>query len=93
MYGREPGHEASRCGLGLGSIFFWPAACFAKRALQSLAVTALLAVPAILWISQVAPHWPSELHANLATITARGGLDDPGPHSGGAFGVNMIICL
>ncbi len=64
-----------------------------KRALQTLAVTALLAVPAILWISHVAPHWPPELHANLATITARGGLDDPGPSSGGAFGVNMIVCL
>ncbi len=64
-----------------------------KRALQTLAVTALLAVPAILWISHVAPHWPLELHANLATITARGGLDDPGPSSGGAFGVNMIVCL
>ena len=64
-----------------------------KRALESLAVTAVLAVPAILWISSVAPHWPSELHANLATITARGGLDDPGPASGGAFGVNMIVCL
>ncbi len=64
-----------------------------KRALETLAVTALVAVAAILWIGSVAPHWPAELHSNLATITARGGLDDPGPSSGGAFGVNMIVCL
>ena len=51
--------------------FFLAGGVLRKRALQTLAVTAVLAVPAILWISHVAPHWPSELHANLATITAR----------------------
>jgi hypothetical protein len=64
-----------------------------KRALQTLAVVALLAVPALLWMSHVAPHWPQELHSNIAMKMSRGGIDDPGPHSGGAFGVNMIISL
>jgi hypothetical protein len=64
-----------------------------KRALQTLAVTALIALPAVVWISQVAPHWPQELNANLHAITSRGGQDDPGPHSGGAFGVVMMANL
>jgi hypothetical protein len=64
-----------------------------KRALETLAVVALLAVPAMLWMSHVAPHWPQELHSNIAMKMSRGGIDDPGPHSGGAFGVNMIISL
>jgi len=64
-----------------------------KRAFQTLAVVALLAVPALLWMTHVAPHWPQELHSNIAMKMSSGGIDDPSPHSGGAFGVNMIISL
>jgi hypothetical protein len=64
-----------------------------KRALQTLAVTALIALPAVLWMSQAVPHWPQELSANLHTISSRGGQNDPGPHSGGAFGVMMAVNL
>lgn len=64
-----------------------------KRALQTLGATALLALPAALWITHVAPHWPQELHANVAMKWAHGGVDDPGPASGGNFGLNMIISL
>lgn len=64
-----------------------------KRALQTLAATALLALIAALWITHVVPHWPQELHANVTTIMGHGGIDDPGPESGGNFGVNMIISL
>ncbi len=64
-----------------------------RRALQTLAITALIAVPAVLWISHVVPHWPQELSANLHAITSRGGQDDPGPHSSGAFGVVMTANL
>ena len=64
-----------------------------KRALQTLAVAALIALPAVLWISHFVPHWLAELHAILAAMYSRGGLDDPGPQSGGALGVNMIVSL
>jgi len=64
-----------------------------RRALETLAVTALIALPAVLWISHVVPHWPQELSANLHAITSRGGQDDPGPHSSGAFGVVMTANL
>jgi hypothetical protein len=64
-----------------------------KRALQTLAVTALIALPAALWISHAVPHWPQELSANLHTINSRGGQNDPGPDTGGAFGVMMMVNL
>jgi hypothetical protein len=50
-----------------------------KRALQTVAVTAMLALSAILWVSHVAPHWMQDWHSNMTFISARGGLNDPGP--------------
>jgi hypothetical protein len=52
-----------------------------KRALEALAITILLAVPALLWVSHVSPEWPRELAANLAETSAQGDISDPGPHS------------
>ena len=52
-----------------------------KRALQSMALTILLAVPSLLWVSHVAPGWPHELSANLAQTSAPGDISDPGPRS------------
>ena len=54
-----------------------------KRALQTLLVTLVLCLPAVLWVSHIAPHWIPELHANLVSSSARGGINDPGPS---AFG-------
>ncbi len=54
---------------------------YRKRALQTLAVTAVLGFAALLWVSQVSPHWWQEQHANLAAISTQGGMDDPGPGS------------
>jgi hypothetical protein len=54
---------------------------YRKRALQAVLVTALLSVPAILWVSHVAPNWIAEQHSNLSTTSARGALSDPGPTS------------
>ena len=50
---------------------------YRKRALQTLAVTLVLGLAAVLWISSVAPHWAQELHSNLVVTTAHGGLNDP----------------
>jgi len=54
---------------------------FRKRALQTLGVTLVFAVPAVLWVSQVAPQWANELRANLAATSAHGDISDPGPSS------------
>ncbi len=64
-----------------------------KRALETLIPVAALIVPTVLWTSQVAPHWLVEMQANQSALMQRGALNDPGPHSGGGFGVNMTVCL
>jgi hypothetical protein len=64
-----------------------------RRALQSLALAAAICLSATLWVSHVAPHWPQELHANLAETSARGGLNDPGPTSMGAHTLGMVVSL
>jgi len=51
-----------------------------KRALQSAAITAAIGLSSVLWVSHVAPHWMQDLNANLSTISAPGGVNDPGPN-------------
>lgn len=48
-----------------------------KRALQTLAVTALLGLLAAIWIAPVSPHWMQELHNNLVTVSGPGSTSDP----------------
>ena len=48
-----------------------------KRALQTLAVTAILGVLAAIWIAPVSPHWLGELNRNLATVSVAGSTSDP----------------
>ena len=64
-----------------------------KRALQTLAVTAVLAFSAILWVSYVAPHWMQDWRANMAVISARGGLNDPGPTTLAADAFAKVLSL
>jgi hypothetical protein len=64
-----------------------------KRALQTLVVVAVLSLPAVMWISHVAPHWMPELESNLAVSSAHGGLNDPGPASTGGHGIGLVINL
>ena len=52
-----------------------------KRALQSLLITAVIGVAAAAWITHVAPTWMHDWRANLATIAAPGGINDPGPNA------------
>jgi hypothetical protein len=52
---------------------------YRKRAWQTLAVTAVVILPAAFWVWHVAPHWMAELHANLQTASVHGNTDDPGP--------------
>jgi hypothetical protein len=66
---------------------------FRRRALQTLAITASIALVAAIWVSHGVPHWPQELSANLRAINVRGGQNDPGPQSGGALGLMMMVNL
>ncbi|MGD0734016.1 MAG: glycosyltransferase family 87 protein [Terracidiphilus sp.] len=64
-----------------------------KRALQSLLVTAVLGIAAFLWLSHVAPHWIEDWQSNLATISAPGGINEPGPNSLTGHSSSMVIDL
>jgi hypothetical protein len=66
---------------------------YRKRALQTLAFSAFLAIPAILWVTHVAPNWLQELRSNLAVISSRGGFNDPGPASFVAHTAGSVIDL
>jgi hypothetical protein len=79
---------------GLVWLFFLLAGgVYRKRALQTLAVTVVLGVASILWVSHVAPHWMQGLHANLMATSVHGDLNDPGPDSVTGRSVSMIIDL
>jgi len=49
------------------------------RALQTLVISALLGVAAVVWVSKTAPNWFPELRINMAAMADRGGNNDPGP--------------
>ncbi len=79
---------------GLVWLFFLLAGgVYRKRALQTLALAVVLGLPAIMWVSHVAPNWMQELHSNLLVTSAHGGLNDPGPASIAFRNPNMIIDL
>lgn len=50
-----------------------------KRALQTLAVSVVLGVCAVIWVEPASPHWVEELHNEIAMVSARGSAADPGP--------------
>ena len=79
---------------GLVWLFFLLAGgAYRKRALQTLVVTVALSLPAAFSVTQISPHWMSELHTNLATTSATGDISDPGPTSMSAGSFPMIIDL
>jgi hypothetical protein len=66
---------------------------YRKRALQTLAVTAVLGLVAVLWVSHVAPQWVQELHANLLANSALGGPDNPGSTSTTVRSLSAVLDL
>ena len=64
-----------------------------KRALQTLALTAVLGLCSALWIAHSSPHWTRELHANLAAVSLPGGTSDPGLSGITSRGIVPIISL
>lgn len=66
---------------------------YRKRALQTLAVAAVISLPAVLWVSHVVPQWLPELRSNLQAASVRGGLNDPGPAAIGFHHPDPIVDL
>jgi hypothetical protein len=66
---------------------------YRRRALQTLLLTVVLSVPAVIWVWRVAPNWIQELHSSILVFSAHGGINDPGLSSSGAHGLAMVISL
>jgi hypothetical protein len=66
---------------------------YRRRALQTLAAAVAMALPAILWVWHVAPHWMQEWRSNILAFSAHGGMNDPGPASSGGHGLGMLVNL
>jgi hypothetical protein len=66
---------------------------YRKRALQTLLVTAVLCLPAVLWVSHVVPQWLPELRSNIQATSAHGALSDPGPAAIGFHHPDPVIDL
>ncbi|MFY9856014.1 MAG: glycosyltransferase family 87 protein [Terracidiphilus sp.] len=64
-----------------------------KRALQTLLITAVLGLAAIVWVTPISPHWIEELHSNLLAVSAPGGTSDPGLSAPTSRTVSMVIDL
>ncbi|MGB6973081.1 MAG: glycosyltransferase family 87 protein [Terracidiphilus sp.] len=54
---------------------------YRKRALQTLALTAVLTAGSVAWVSHVAPNWLHEQEATFTALSTHGEMDDPGPGS------------
>ena len=50
-----------------------------KRAFQSLVAAVLVSLAGVLWVAHISPSWFPEFRANIATMSATGGNNDPGP--------------
>ena len=68
---------------------------YRKLAWQSLGLAALLSLPALLWISHIAPQWPAEAAANLRMYTQSGSTNDPASVYGSCFiaSLQVIFCF
>jgi hypothetical protein len=64
-----------------------------RRAWQVSAIALVLVLCSLFWVSQVSPHWLQEWHANMASTSGRGDLNDPGPTSFGNQAVGVIVSL
>jgi hypothetical protein len=64
-----------------------------KRALQSLLITAVIGLAAVLWISHVAPDWIEECSANITATATHGGINDPGPNASTGRSIYTVVDL
>jgi hypothetical protein len=73
--------------------FFLSGGVYRKRALKVLALALVVGLAALVWVSQVAPHWMQEWNSNISSLAVRGGLSDPGLTAERAQGAGQVIDL
>lgn len=64
-----------------------------NRALAAAAIACVIAIPAIVWISSVAPGWFHDWQSNLTMISAPGGMNDPRPAVVGSINPGNVVSL
>jgi hypothetical protein len=73
--------------------FLLAGGAYRRRALQSVAITAVIGLTAVLWLSHIAPHWMHDWGTNLATISGPGGTNEPGPNSFSGRSIYTVVDL
>ena len=73
--------------------FLLAGGAYRKRAWQTLGLVAVLSLPAVIWVSIVAPDWLAELRSLLSAYSSHGDINDPGPASMASHGIGMVISL
>ena len=66
---------------------------YRKRAMQVLVVAFALSLPAVLWVTHVAPSWIHDLRANLSADSPLARFNDPAKESLQQASSNMVIDL
>ena len=69
--------------------FFLAGGVYRRRALQTLAFFALVAVPAFAWVAYISPHWLQEFSSNLHVFADPGGMNDPSTGHGASLLTNL----
>ena len=57
--------------------FLLAGGAYRKRALATLALLAAFGIPALLWVTHIAPHWLQEIASNLRVFSGPGAMNDP----------------
>jgi hypothetical protein len=56
-------------------------------------LTFVVGLISVIWTMQVSPHWIKEWQANITTLTAHGGLNDPGPTAEKSHNAGQVVDL
>ncbi|MGA8043908.1 MAG: glycosyltransferase 87 family protein [Terracidiphilus sp.] len=64
---------------------------YRRRAWQALAVAVALSIPAMAWLSVLAPHWPAELAQNLHYFSTDGQSNTPYGLHGACFITSLQV--
>jgi len=73
--------------------FLLAGGAYRRRALQVLAVLAVLSMGTIAWVTYVAPDWMRDMQSNWAVFAAQGQAADPGPTAYMNHGTALITDL
>ena len=66
---------------------------YRRLALKSIVFSAILCLPAFVWLWYIAPNWLSEMRYNIWAVAVPGGPCDPNLAASGLFSIGQLITL